>query len=58
MNAAQPARRRPRLQGMALVVLLAASALEIWAVAGGLDVARDCLLVLIALTMAAAAVWG
>jgi hypothetical protein len=58
MNAAQPARRRARLQAIALVVLLAASALEIWAVAGGLDVVRDWLLVLIALTMAAAAVGG
>jgi hypothetical protein len=46
------------VQAVALVVLLAASALEMWAVADGLDILRDGLLALIALTMIVAAGWG
>ena len=49
---------RQPVQAVALVVLLAASALEMWAVAGGLDILRDGLLALIALTMIVAAGWG
>ena len=58
MNAAPRRRWRPRVQAVALVVLLAASALETGAVAAGLDFLRDGLLALIALTMIVAAGWG
>ena len=58
MNGAPRRRSRQRVQAVALVVLLAASALEMWAVADGLDILRDGLLALIALTMIVAAGWG
>ena len=58
MNGAPPRWSRPPVQAVALVVLLAASALEMWAVADGLDILRDGLLALIALTMIVAAGWG
>jgi len=58
MNGAPRRRSRQRVQTVALVILLAASALEMGAVAGGLDILRDGLLALIALTMIAAAGWG
>ena len=58
MNGAPRRQSRQRVQAVALVVLLAASALEIGAVAGGLDSLRDGLLALIALTMIVAAGWG
>lgn len=58
MNGAPRRRSRQRVQAVALVVLLAASALEIGAVAGGLDILRDGLLALMALTMIVAAGWG
>ena len=58
MNGAPRRWSRQRAQAVALVVLLAASALEMWAVAGGLTILRDGLLALIALTMIAAAGWG
>ena len=57
MNAPTRA-RRARVHAIALLVLLAASALEVWAVAGGWDVLRDGLLALIASTMVVAAAWG
>jgi hypothetical protein len=46
------------VQAAALVVLLVASAVEIWAVDGGLMRLRDGLLILITLTMLVAAGWG
>jgi hypothetical protein len=58
MNGAPRRWSRQRVQAVALVVLLAASALEMWAVAGGLDILRDGLLALIALMMIVAAGWG
>jgi hypothetical protein len=58
MNDAGRGRRRVRVQGAALAILLAASALETVAVTSGLAAARDGLLVMIAATMVAAAVWG
>ena len=58
MNGAPRLWSRQPVQAVALVVLLAASALEMWAVAGGLDFLRDGLLALIALTMIVAAGWG
>ena len=58
MNGAPRRWSRQRVQAVALVVLLAASALEMGAVAGGLDILRDGLLALIALTMIVAAGWG
>jgi hypothetical protein len=58
MNGAPRRRSRQPVQAVALVVLLAASALEMWAVAGGLDILRDGLLGLMALTMIVAAGWG
>jgi hypothetical protein len=58
MNSAPGARSRPRVHLIVLVILLTASALEIWAVGGGLDTLRDGLLVTIALTMIVAAARG
>jgi len=58
MNGSPRRWSRQPVQAVALVVLLAASALEMWAVAGGLDFLRDGLLALIALTMIVAAGWG
>ena len=58
MNGAPRRWSRQRAQAVALVVLLAASALEMGPVAGGLDILRDGLLALIALTMIVAAGWG
>jgi hypothetical protein len=58
MNRASGARSRQRLQLISLLILLTASALEIWAVGGGLDTLRDSLLVTIALTMIVAAARG
>jgi hypothetical protein len=58
MNAVPPPRTRQRVQAAALIVLLAASSLEIWAVAGGLEFLRDGLLALIALTMIVVAARG
>jgi len=58
MNGTPRPRSRQWVQAVALVVLLAASALELGAVAGGLDILRDGLLALIALTMIVAAGWG
>jgi len=51
-------RQRQRVQAAALLIVLTASAGEIWAVAAGFDGLRDGLLVLIALTMLAAAAAG
>jgi hypothetical protein len=58
MNGPARAARRARVHAIGVVVLLAASALEVWAVAGGQDLLRDGLLLLIALTMVAVAAWG
>jgi len=58
MTESPAARRRQRIQGVTVAILLAASAAEIWALAGGFDGLRDGLLVLIALTMIAAAGGG
>jgi hypothetical protein len=52
------ARRRQSVQRAALVVLLAASAAEVFALSAGLDGLRDVLLVLIALTMVVASAAG
>lgn len=49
---------RARVHAIAVIVLLVASALEVWAVAGGRELLRDGLLVLIALTMVVAAARG
>jgi hypothetical protein len=58
MNGADAARRRRRIQAIALAVLLGASALEIAAIAGDLPLLRDALLALIAFTMVVAALRG
>jgi len=58
LNGAERGRARRRVQAAALVVLLVASAVEIWAVDGGLMRLRDGLLILITLTMLVAAGWG
>jgi hypothetical protein len=58
MSRVPRAKTRPPVQAAALVVLLAASGLEIWAVAGELDLLRDGLLALIALTMIVVAARG
>jgi hypothetical protein len=58
MNRASGTRSRQRLQLISLLILLTASALQIWAVGGGLDILRDSLLVAIALTMIVAAARG
>lgn len=58
MKGVPGARSRQRLLAVALVILLTASALEIWAVGGGLGTLRDGLLVTIALTMIVAAARG
>jgi hypothetical protein len=50
--------RRQRVQAITLAVLLVAAALEAWAIAGGLTALRDGLLMVIAATMAVAAIWG
>jgi hypothetical protein len=50
--------RRQRVQAITLAVLLIAAALEAWAIAGGLTALRDGLLMVIAATMAVAAIWG
>jgi hypothetical protein len=47
-----------RLQSITLVVLLAASALEVPAISTGLDGLSRALLIVIAVAMAAAAGWG
>jgi hypothetical protein len=52
------ARRRQRVQQAALVVLLAASVAEVFALAAGWTGLRDVLLVLIALTMVVASAAG
>ena len=58
MNGAGRNRRRPHVQAVSLALLLAASALETVALALGLEVARNGLLVVIAATMVVAAAWG
>jgi hypothetical protein len=50
--------RRQRVQAITLAVLLVAAAAESLAIAGGLTGLRDGLLVVIAATMAVAAIWG
>jgi hypothetical protein len=50
--------RRQRVQAIALAVLLTAAGLETFVMAAGLTGLRDGLLVVIVMTMAAAARWG
>ena len=58
MNGNASSRRRPRVQLAALVLLLAASAAEVFALTAGLHGLRDLLLVLIAVTMVVASAAG
>ena len=51
-------RRRPRLQLATLVIMLAASAAEVFALTAGMSGLRDALLALIAVTMVVAAAAG
>ena len=58
MNAPARQRRRQRVQAASLAILLLASGLEAVTLASGASIARDFLLVLIALTMLVVAVVG